>query len=104
VVCNNSISPGHPGFPEFSGSGDTAIFGPNGRIVSRARSFNEEFVTAVIPMGDFRRTRSIPDVPMEMLMPVYSRYVPRNGPNAQSDYVPRDSVDAARHFNTRRNW
>lgn len=104
VVCNQSVSPDQPGFPEFSGSGDTAIFGPNGRIVARARSYQEEFVSTVIPIAEFRRTRSIPDVPMEMLMPVYSKYVPRNGPNAQADYMPKNSEDAAQHFIKRRNW
>ncbi len=104
VVCNTAISPDQPGFPEFSGSGDTAIFGPNGRIVSRARSFNEEFITTVIPIGEFRRTRAVPDVPMEMLLPVYSKYVPRNGPNVQATYLPTDALDAARHITSKRNW
>jgi predicted amidohydrolase len=105
VVCNQSVSPGQPNFPEFSGSGDTAIFGPNGRIVARARSVNEEFVTTTIPIAEFRRTRTIPaDVPMAMLMPVYSKYVPRHGPNLQADYVPKDSADASRHFASKRTW
>jgi predicted amidohydrolase len=104
VVCNTAISPGQPGFPEFSGSGDTAIFGPNGRTVARARSFNEEFVTTVIPIGEFRRTRSVPDVPMEMLLPVYSKYAPRNGPNVQATYLPKDAADAARHVTSQRKW
>jgi predicted amidohydrolase len=104
VVVNQSLSPDQPGFPEFSGSGDTAIFGPNGRIVARARSINEEFVSTVIPIAEFRRTRSIPDVPMEMLMPVYSKYVPRNGPNAQASYVPKTSEEASKHFISKRNW
>ncbi len=104
VVCNNSISPEQPGFPEFSGSGDTAIFGANGRIAARARSFNEEFVTTVIPMAEFRRTRVIADVPIEMLMPVYSKFVPRNGPNAQASYVPKTAEEASKHFVSKRNW
>jgi hypothetical protein len=104
VTSNNSLSPNQPGFPEFSGSGDTAIFAPDGRVAARARSFNEEFVTSSIPIGDFRRTRAIPDVPMEMLLPVYAKYVPRYGPNLQASYVPKDSEDAARHFASKRNW
>ena len=104
VVVNQSLSSDQPGFPEFSGSGDTAIFGPNGRVVARARSFNEEFVSTVIPMGEFRRTRSIPDVPIEMLMPVYTKYVPRNGPNSQASYVPKTSEEASKHFIGKRNW
>jgi predicted amidohydrolase len=104
VVCNQSLSPQQPGFPEFSGSGDTAIFGPNGSIVARARSFNEEFVTTRIPMAEFRRTRVLPDVPLAMLMPVYSQYVPRHGPNLQASYIPKDSAEASEYFAKRRNW
>jgi predicted amidohydrolase len=104
IVCNNSISPNHPGFPEFSGSGDTAIFGPNGRIVARARSFNEEFITTTIPIAEFRRTRTLPDVPLAMLLPVFSKYVPRNPPNLQADYIPNTSEDSARHVAAKRNW
>jgi len=104
VVCNPSISPDHPGFPEFAGSGDTAIFGPNGRIAARARSANEEFVTTTIPIGEFRRTRSIPDVPISMLMPVHAKYIARYAPNLQASYVPPTSQDAARWFAGKKAW
>ena len=105
IVCNQSISPEQPGFPEFSGSGDTAIFAPNGSIASRAKSAHEEFVTTTIPIADFRRTRSVPPgVPIEMLLPVHNQYVPRHGPNLQGDYIPTDSADAARHFADKANW
>ena len=105
VVCNQSVSPEQPGFPEFSGSGDTAIFDPRGTIAARARSVHEEFVRTTIPMAAFRRTRTIPPgVPIEMLRPVHDRYVPRNGPNGQASYLPADGADASRHFGSIRNW
>ena len=105
VVCNQSVSPEQPGFPEFSGSGDTAIFDPRGTIAARARSVHEEFVRTTIPMAAFRRSRSIPPgVPIEMLRPVYEKYVPRDGPNSQASYQPADAADASRHFKSIRNW
>lgn len=105
VVCNPSISPEQPGFPEFAGSGDTAIFSPDGKIAASARSMHEEFVKARIPMASFRKTRSIPNgVPMEMLMPVYKKYEPRYGPNVQADDIPEDSAAAWRLFEENRNW
>ena len=105
VVCNQSVSPEQPGFPEFSGSGDTAIFDPRGTIAARARSVHEEFVRTTIPMAAFRRSRSIPPgVPIEMLRPVHERYVPRDGPNSQASYQPVDAADASRHFKSIRNW
>ncbi len=105
VVCNQSVSPEQPGFPAFSGSGDTAIFAPSGSIAAQARSVEEEFVTTTIPVAEFRRSRTLPPgIPIEMLLPVYSGYVPRHGPNLQADYVPTDFSDASRHFAERRNW
>lgn len=105
VVCNQSISPEQPGFPAFAGSGDTAIFAPNGSIAAHARSADEEFVTTAVPIAEFRRSRSLPPgIPIEMLRPVYNSYVPRHGPNLQADYVPSDFADASRHFAERRNW
>ena len=105
VVCNQSVSPEQPGFPEFSGSGDTAIFDPRGTIAARARSVHEEFVRTTIPMAAFRRSRTIPPgVPIEMLRPVYEGYVPRDGPNGQVSYLPADGADASRHFGNIRNW
>ena len=105
VVCNQSISPEQPGFPEFSGSGDTAIFDPRGSIAARAESAHEEFVRAAIPVAAFRRSRTIPPgVPIEMLRPVHEKYVPRDGPNSQASYQPADSADASQHFKSIRNW
>lgn len=104
VVCNQSISPDQPGFPEFAGSGDTAIFAPDGKI-TRVKSAHEEFVTARIPIADFRRSRTIPPwVPIEMLTPVFNAYTPRYGPNQQARYIPTDSADASKHFAKNRNW
>ena len=104
VVCNQSVSPEQPGFPEFSGSGDTAIFDPRGQIAARARSVHEEFVRTSIPMAAFRGSRTIPPgVPIEMLRPVHEKYVPRHGPNLQASYLPVDSADASRHFASKRN-
>ncbi|MCB1625361.1 MAG: hypothetical protein KDI32_12295 [Pseudomonadales bacterium] len=105
VVCNQSISPEQPGFPEFSGSGDTAIYEPGGRIAARARSANEEFVTTGIPIAAFRQSRTVPPgVPMEMLMPVFAGYVPRHRANLQADYIPADSADASRYFARKKSW
>ena len=106
AVCNQSVSPDQPGFPAASqGTGETAIFSPNGTIAARAKTVHEEHVTVTIPMADFRRSRTLPPgVPIEMLAPVYDEYVPRHGPNLQATYVPTDSADASRHFASKRNW
>lgn len=104
VVCNQSANLQNTKGPEFSGAGDTAIFGPNGKLVARAKSYLEEFVQTVVPMAEFRRTRALPDLPMEMLMPVYAQYRPRYGANLQSDYIPKDGADASRYFGSKKRW
>jgi predicted amidohydrolase len=103
IVCNNSISPQQPGFPEFSGSGDTAIYGPGG-VVARAKSFNEEFVTSTLPMATFRRGRRVPEMPMAMLLPVYNKYRPRYNPNLQATEIPNNGREASKFFESKRNW
>jgi predicted amidohydrolase len=104
VITNNAISPGNPGFPEASGAGGTAIYAPGGRVLAKAQTDHEEFVTATIPIGEFRKTHTIPEVPMAMLLPVYTQYAPRYNPGLQDRYIPSDFVDASRYFASKRNW
>lgn len=104
ITINQSLSPDQPGFPSFSGSGGTSIYGPFGREVAMAKSVHEEFVTAALPMGDFRKRHRLPDVPMALVMPVYEKYRPPYDPGLQLDYIPNSPQDAARYFNSKRNW
>jgi predicted amidohydrolase len=104
IVTNNSVSPENPGFPEFSGAGDTVIYGPGGRVVAKAKSMVEEFVSGVIPIAEFRKTHRIPEVPMALVAPVFNKYVPRYSPGLQDDYIPKDYADSAAYYATKRNW
>jgi predicted amidohydrolase len=104
VIPNNSISPGNPGFPEAGGVGGTVIYGPGGRVLAKAQSDHEEFVTATIPIAEFRRTHTLPEIPMAMVLPVYEQYLPRYSPGLQDGYIPTDFEDASRYFASKRNW
>jgi predicted amidohydrolase len=104
VIPNNAISPGNRGFPEASGAGGTVIYAPGGRVLAKAQTENEEFVTATIPIGEFRKTHAIPEIPMAMVLPVYEQYVPRYSPGLQDNYIPVDFEDASRYFASKRNW
>ena len=104
ITVNQSLSPNNPGFPEFSGSGGTSIYGPRGIEVAMAKSIHEEFVAARIPIADFRKRHRIPDIPMALVMPVYEKYQPPINPGLQLDYLPDDSYDAARYIKSKRNW
>ena len=104
ITVNQSVSPDQPGFPAYSGSGGTSIYGPFGREVAMANSVHEEFVTATIPISEFRKNFRIPDIPMALVMPVYQKYDPPFDPGLQQEYIPEDPQDAARYFNEKRKW
>jgi predicted amidohydrolase len=103
ITVNQSISPGNAG-PDNSGAGGTSIYGPGGREVAMAKTASEEFITAAIPIAEFRRTFRLPDIPMALVMPVYQKYKPMYDPGLQLDYLPSDSADAAKFYRSKRNW
>ncbi len=104
ITVNQSLSPDQPGFPAYAGSGGTSIYGPFGKEVAMAKSIHEEFISAPLPMASFRKSHRLPDVPMALVMPVYQKYRPPYDPGLQLDYIPNDPQDAARYFNSKRNW
>ncbi|MEM9183093.1 MAG: nitrilase-related carbon-nitrogen hydrolase [Pseudomonadota bacterium] len=104
ITINQSLSPDQPGFPDYSGSGGTSIYGPFGKEVAMAKSVHEEFIAASIPIGDFRKRHKLPDIPMALVMPVYEKYRPPLDPGLQLDHIPDTPQEAARYFNSKRNW
>ncbi|MEE8307209.1 MAG: hypothetical protein V3R81_08080, partial [Gammaproteobacteria bacterium] len=104
ITVNQSLSPENPGFPAYSGSGGTSIYGPFGREIGMAKTVHDEFVKANIPIASFRAGHRIPDIPMALVKPVYDKYQPPYDPGLQLDYIPEDSFDAAKYFNSKRNW
>lgn len=103
ITINQSISPGNAG-PDYSGAGGTSIYGPGGREVAMAKSANEEFVPASIPIAEFRKSHRLPDIPMALVMPVYQKYRVMYEPGLQLDYLPKDNFDAAKFYMSKRNW
>jgi predicted amidohydrolase len=104
ITINQSLSPEQSGFPAYSGSGGTSIYGPFGREVDIAESIHEEHITASIPIAQFRKGHRPPDIPMAMVMPVYEQYTPPNPPNLQADYLPETSEEAAQYYFSNRTW
>lgn len=101
ITINQSIAPDNTG---AGGAGGTSIYGPGGREVAMARTINEEEVSTAINMAEFRRTHTLPDVPMALVMPVYQKYRPPIDPGLSLQYNATDMVDAARWIKEKRNW
>ena len=69
-----------------------------------AESIHEEFIRAALPMGNFRKTHRLPDVPMALVMPVYEKYRPPYDPGLQLDHIPDTLQESGEYFYSKRNW
>ncbi len=97
----NSVTPDNIGFADAAGSEDegTVICDPRGAYLARSANHHEDIVSARIPIGDFRKTRRFPEVPMALLLPVFQQYEPTFKPNAFLEYLPetyKESGDLVR--------
>jgi hypothetical protein len=97
------VSPDNIGFVESAGAADggTVICDPRGRILAASENHHEAIITTRIPIGEFRKGRAVPEVPVALFLPVFQKYAPRYAPNAYKDYLPTDLKDAARYLRSR---
>ena len=103
-VVNNSISPDNGPFFDDPGSGGTALYGPNGDVVSEASSKHEQVVVGRVPIAEFRARKRQPVVHMELYRDIYDKYQGRYSPNLWSEYVPESLEDAARYIRDKSRW
>jgi len=96
VGVGNSVSPGNLGFMETAGAEDdgSVIVDPRGTVLARTSSHHEDAATARIPIGDFRKTRRLPEVPIALLRPVLEQYEPVFQPNAFLAELPETYKEA----------
>ncbi len=90
VGVGNSVSPDNLGFTEAAGTEDegTVIVDPRGNPLARSANHHEDIVSARVPIGDFRKTRRVPEFPMALLLPVLQQYEPVFQPNAFLEKLP----------------
>lgn len=96
VGVGNSVSPDNPGFVEAVGARDegTVIADPRGTSLARSANHHEDIVSARVPIGDFRRTRSPAEYPMALLLPVFEQYRPSVQPNGFLEELPDNYQEA----------
>lgn len=96
VGVGNAVSPSNIGFPEGSGTRDegTVIVDPRGTRLAETDNHHEEIISAYVPIGEFRRTRRFPEVPMALMLPVFQQYEPVFKPNAFAGKLPATYKEA----------
>jgi len=96
VGVGNSVSPGNIGFTESAGAEDegTVICDPRGDYLSRTSNHHEDIASTRIPIGDFRKTRRFPEVPVALFRPVLDNYEPLFQPNNFLEKLPETYQEA----------
>ena len=104
AIVNNAASPENTTFFEDSGSGGTAIYGPDGKAIAQADGKLEQCITARIPIQEFRARHRQPMVHWELYQPVFEVYKNAFPPNLFSGYQPSTLEDAARFVKDKSRW
>ena len=104
AVANNAASPDNGLYFEDAGGGNSAIYGPDGKLIDSAPTAFETCVTARIPIKDFRTTHRQPVVHSELFLPTYETYRSKYPPNIFTPYQPGTIEDAGRYLKDKSRW
>ena len=74
-AMSNITFPPESGVPASLGGG-SLIVDPRGKALAEDPSNNEGFIEAEIPIAAFRKGRTIPRYPLDVVRPVFDQYVP----------------------------
>jgi predicted amidohydrolase len=96
VGIGNAVTPDNIGWSDAAGvRGDGSLIAdPLGNSLAQTANHHEDFASARVPIGDFRKTRRFPEVPTALLLPVLQQYEPKFKPNAFLDKVPETYKEA----------
>lgn len=104
AIVNNAASPENTTFFEDSGSGGSAIYGPDGKPIVEADGKLEQCITARIPIQEFRARHRQPMVHWELYQPVFEVYKNAFPPNLYSSYQPSSLEDAGKFVKDKSRW
>jgi len=96
VGVGNSVSPDNLGFMESAGGKDegTVIVDPRGTVLAKTTNHHEDSASTRIPIGEFRKTRRFPELPIALFRPVLDQYEPLFGPNNFLQELPETYKEA----------
>ena len=96
VGVGNSVSPDNLGFMESAGGKDegTVIVDPRGTVLAKTTNHHEDSASTRIPIGEFRKTRRFPEVPIALFRPLFEQYEPLFQPNNFLNELPETYKEA----------
>ncbi len=105
-AMSNITFPPESGVPANLGGG-SLIVGPNGKVLAEDPSNNESVIEAEIPIAAFRKGRTIPRYPLEVVKPVFDQYrqeVPLNHLDLPADKLPQTTKDMKDLLDRQSRW
>jgi predicted amidohydrolase len=105
-AMSNITFPPESGVPASMGGG-SLIVGPKGQVLAEDPSNNESIVEAEIPIAAFRKGRTIPRYPLEVVKPVFDQYrqeIPLNQLDLPAGELPQTNKDMKDLLDRRSRW
>jgi predicted amidohydrolase len=96
-----------PDSPVASMGGRSLIVGPRGEVLAEDPTNNESIIEAEIPIAQFRKNRTIPRYPLEVVEPVFRQYVPEvplNHLDLPPDELPKTDEEMATYLDRVSRW
>jgi predicted amidohydrolase len=105
-AMSNITFPPESGVPASLGGG-SLIVGPRGQVLAEDPSNNDSVIEAEIPIAEFRKGRTIPRFPLEVVKPVFDQYVqevPLNHLDLPPEKLPQTNEDMKALIDSKSRW
>jgi len=103
AYASNAASPANQYFLEGLTAGNTSkVYDPTGKIIAETEGDTVDCATARIPMAEFRKHHTVPDVHWALYETVPQPV--RFAPGAFLDYLPETLEESGRYFKTKARW
>jgi len=105
-AMSNITFPPESGVPANLGGG-SLIVDNRGKILAEDPSNNEGFIEAEVPIAAFRKGRTIPRYPLEVVKPVFDQYrqeVPLNHLDLPAEKLPQTNADMKKLLDETSRW
>ncbi len=105
-AMSNITFPPESGVPASFGGG-SLIVGPRGQVLAEDPSNNDSVIEAEIPIAEFRKGRTIPRYPLEVVKPVFDQYVPEvplNHLDLPPEKLPQTNEEMKKLIDSKSRW
>jgi predicted amidohydrolase len=104
VFANDALMPAEDGPGYDVGAGHSAIFDHDGMLLSEVSTQSESTLSAIVPVGPYRKRHSVPRFPKELFAHAYDNYEPRYPTNSYAASQPQSLRELSAHYKGIARW